>query len=545
MYSLKGSNKFLLFIAAAILPFISCNFDGLEKQGPLDLFGGQLKTKLKAIAAGSKKKIGSVSENVRLTYQLNNYHPVWLNENYSTTENAGSLLSELEDVRWDGIDPAQFHLAALNELKIRLDTTKQNSLGDAIAFDTAMTHNYLLAARELLLGRILPRKADSLWYHANDSGWDAPKSLAGISDKYPSLDEYRSVAPAYNLLREEYKRYTALRDDSELATAISAIHYSKSPGKGMEENAMLIIKKEIPWIDTAPNDTLSEEKQLITAYQGYAGAKPTGKLDSMTLAYLASQPKEILEKISANMERIRWMQQDFGALYIIVDIPLAELFLQKDGASALHMRVVVGKQERQTPSLYATMVNIVINPPWEVPPTILKQDVVPGFEKNGKNYLAKKGLKAYDRKGNLVKSSALNVHNLRQYTYKQAPGDDNSLGFVKFNLPNPWDIYLHDTPHRDDFGKWYRALSSGCIRLQEPQEMAVYILSELEHIRFSRGRLDTLIATHKTRWEALKTKIPVHIAYLTAFEDTTGKHIRFLNDVYRRDAKLISLLKRR
>ncbi len=136
------------------------------------------------------------------------------------------------------------------------------------------------------------------------------------------------------------------------------------------------------------------------------------------------------------------------------------------------------------------------------------------------------------KEGNAISVSSLNAGNLRKYSYKQDPGDDNSLGLIKFNLPNPWDIYLHDTPHRTDFAKRYRALSSGCIRVQQPQEMAIYILSQIEKINFTQGKLDTLIATHKSRWELLKTKIPVHIAYLTAFEDSTGKHIQFFKETY-------------
>ncbi len=242
------------------------------------------------------------------------------------------------------------------------------------------------------------------------------------------------------------------------------------------------------------------------------------------------------------MERIRWMQKEFGKLYLIVDVPLMELFLKRDGANAVHMRVVVGRRERQTPSLNANMANVVINPSWGVPPTILKKDVLPGLVKSGKKYLSRKGLKAYDNDGNAVDPSFINAHNYRRYTYKQAPGDDNSLGYVKFNFPNHWDVYMHDTPHRGDFVKRDRFLSSGCVRVQRPKEMAVYILSELEKMTFTMGKLDSMIRTHKTRWEILKNKIPVHIAYLTAFEDTTGTHIQFVRDIYHRDGKLISLL---
>jgi murein L,D-transpeptidase YcbB/YkuD len=250
----------------------------------------------------------------------------------------------------------------------------------------------------------------------------------------------------------------------------------------------------------------------------------------------------VTAKIKANLERIRWMHRDIGDFYVLVDVPLMELFLKRNGEDAMHMRVVVGRPERQTPSLNATMANVVINPSWGVPPTILKKDVLPGITKNT-NYLRKKGLKAYDRKGNVIDATLINGSNYRNYTYKQAPGDGNSLGYVKFNLPNPWDIYLHDTPHRNDFPLRYRAKSSGCIRVQKPKEMAVYILSQIEKLKFNEDTLEAMIKTHKTNWKILKNKIPVHIVYLTAYADTTGKHVRMISDIYKRDAKLESLLK--
>jgi len=498
---------------------------------------------LKPIDTANKKKLISISDNVRYTYESDDYQPIWIKENYLPTEAAAKLVAELEDMRWDGIDPERYHLAAIKKLKAKLNTTKVNTVQDAIAFDTALTHSYLAASKDLLIGEILPKTADSLWYHVNDTTWNAPLQLVNARGIYPSLDDYRSLVPTYALLRDEYKRYTELGNDTALNQAIALIPHIKPPAGDALETINTIIHTELPWVETAPNDSISEEKQLVTAYQTYTGIPVTGRFDSITLAHLATPPQALLKKISANMERVRWMQQQFGDLYLVVDVPLMELFLRKDGVNVLHMRVVVGKPERQTPSLFATMANVVINPPWGVPPTILKNDVLPGLEKSGKSYMTKKGLKAYDREGNIVKVSTINAGNYKRYTYKQDPGDDNALGYVKFNLPNPWDIYLHDTPHRTDFGKRYRALSSGCIRLQRPLDMAVYILSEIEKRKnFTPGLLDSMIETHKTKWELLKTKIPVHITYLTAFDDTTGKHIRFTSDIYNRDDKLISLM---
>ncbi|MBS1690258.1 MAG: L,D-transpeptidase family protein, partial [Bacteroidetes bacterium] len=312
--------------------------------------------------------------------------------------------------------------------------------------------------------------------------------------------------------------------------------------KKHDSDIIYIIKTEMPWANNE-SDTQGEWQQMISNYQYYNDIKVSGRLDSFTIARLSRTPQEINNELRINMERVRWMEQNIGDQYIVVDVPVMELFFRKGGGNVMHMRTVVGKPERQTPSLVANMANVVINPPWGVPPTIMKKDVLPGMSKSGMKYLAKKGLKIYDHKGNVVDASVITEKNYKRYIFKQAPGDDNSLGYVKFNLPNKWDIYLHDTPHRDDFPKRNRFLSSGCVRLEQPQQMALYILGTLENKRYTQERLDSVIQTHKTRWEILKTRIPVHIVYLTVFEDTTGQHLRFIRDIYQRDDRVLAALK--
>ena len=546
MYQFPTLNNKKYFIVVLLLVSFCVSCDEWQKKiatpTPFSTFADKLKMVLTPVDTNGKRITRSVAIDLRKTYQMRNYLPIWVQENYAPTEASGKFIAELEDIQWDGLDPERYNLAAIKLLKQKLDTTKHNTLHDVIAFDTILTRSYLAAAKDLLFGEISPKKADSLWFHVNDTLWDAPQLLA-YKKIYTSLDAFRSDLPAYFLLRNEYRRYTTLAKDTDLANAIAAIHYVKHPDSILTEQITSVIKAEIPWIEPTDNDTMDQQTQYVLAYQNYCGIRTTGKLDSTTFAGLATPPEVFLRKISANMERIRWMQRQFGDLYLIVDVPEMELFLRRDGLNALHMRVVVGKPERQTPSLFATMANIVINPSWGVPPTILKKDVLPGLRKSGRKYMRKKGLKVYDSDGDVVDPSFINESNYKRYTYKQAPGDDNSLGYVKFNLPNPWDIYLHDTPHRDDFGKRDRFLSSGCIRVQYPQEMAIYILSDLEKKKnYTLGRLDSIITTHKTKWEILKTRIPVHIAYLTAYADTTGKHVQFMRDIYHRDEKLISLL---
>ncbi len=554
MFVAAGRKTRTLFIAVVfILPIIitSCQGHRIKKStftntSDAENFAEKLEKIIKPVdTIGIAKNLHTTNEYMRYVYQVTDYQSVWMEHN-KPGKAATSFLQELEDVSSDGLNPEKYHLTELKKLLGVVGGSNTNNMDSILGLDTMLTSSYLAVTHDLLFGEIAPKLADSLWHHKNDSLFPGPQALVHIDEKYIPLNDYRSTVPTYALLRDEYKLYSDLVKNADFKNAQAKVQDAKS---GTHDTAMqnainYIMKSEVPWMDVQSNDTMSDEMQTIKWYQTYMGVRNvTGKLDTGTINRLTITPEQQMQKLQANLERVRWMQKDFGNLYVVVDVPLMELFLRKDGQTEMHMRTVVGKPERQTPALDANMANVVINPPWGVPPTILKQDVLPGITKSGAKYLAKKGLKVYDHKGNSIRAGSVNGRNYKNYVYKQDPGDDNALGYVKFNLPNKWDIYLHDTPHRGDFVKNYRALSSGCIRLQQPQELALYILSQLEGKRYTQDRLDSVIDTHKTRWEVMKTKIPVHIVYLTNFEDTTGKHLKFINDVYGRDPLLISLLK--
>lgn len=491
-------------------------------------------------SAWAKRKLHSVDEVAYYVYRSYEHIPLWLNEN-GDTKAVEAFLTELEDIRNDGLDPEYYKLSELKNGLAAFKKNKSPEVPQLLAFDTMLTRSFLLASRNLHLGKLVPKQADSLWHHSNDSVWAPEVLLANLYENgtYPSLDSFRSEIPTYNRLRQLRGHYTALEKNA-------AVVQMKSVAGPMMSDSLLrvLVLTELPKDDLVQGDTLSHRQQLIKSYQAYYALKQTGKIDSATQMYMRRSPADAAAVLDANMERLRWMPRQLEPLHILVNIPLMELFLRKDGADAMHMRVVVGKNARQTPSLNAVMTNVVINPPWGVPPTILKKDVLPGITRSGSAYLAKKGLRVYDLKGNPVDASQVNASNYKRFVFKQPPGDDNALGYVKFNLPNKWDIYLHDTPHREDFPKSDRALSSGCVRVEQPREMAEYILSELNDKRYPLDRIDSVIVTHKTRYEVLKNKIPVHIVYLTAFDDESKQHIRLLKDFYKRDAKLIAALKK-
>ncbi|OSZ81757.1 hypothetical protein CAP35_00375 [Chitinophagaceae bacterium IBVUCB1] len=487
----------------------------------------------------AKGKVYDVSRAMAKAYADEDYFPIWLTENGDVSYVTG-LLQELEDIQHDGLDTARYRVGLLKRLLGQYQQSKTVNEDFVLNFDTLCTQSYLQAARDLFLGAIVPKKADSLWFHANDSVWQPYSMLAALGRAdadYPSLDSFRSRYKTYTLLRDAMKKYRALAADSNYLYAKQAAN----SGGFTDSIRNAIITAELPWQAIVP-DSIAVNSGMLKSYQYYLGITTHRKKDSLTQAYLKAPIDSLTARLAVNMERLRWMQQVPEQKYIIVNIPLLELFFRINEENAMHMEVVVGKTLRQTPSLNANMANVVINPPWGVPPTIMKKDVLPGMARSGQAYLNKKGLKVYDLKGNRVSAANVNSNNYKRYVFRQDPGDDNALGYVKFNLPNKWDIYLHDTPHREDFGKNDRFLSSGCVRVQKPKELAEFILTEQEGKRYPISRIDSVITTKKTRYEVLKNKIPVHIVYLTAFEDTTGTQIRLLTDVYKRDRKLKSLL---
>ena len=477
--------------------------------------------------------------NLAALYQENDFHPLWL-QNDGNANLTNQLLQDLENLQWDGLQLERYDIPSLkNQLK-NFTENEDASLPEIVALDTAFTHTYLLAARHLMFGVLVPKQADSLWYHANDSGFHFTHVASVLKDKkYPALDSFRSKLTVYISLQKALKHFDALAADSAFFAAKQKLQGSKN----VDSNVLFIIEKEPTSLPNVSFPEMDAKANSVAAYQSFYDLKPTGKLDSVVTSYLQRSPQQITKLIAANMERLRWLPRSFEDTFVIVNLPKMELDLMENGASTMHMNVVVGKPVRQTPVLGAIMKNVVINPPWGVPPTILKKDVLPGMLRSGGSYLRRKGLRAYDSRGHIVDAGSINASNYKRYNYKQEPGDRNALGYVKFNLPNKWDIYLHDTPHREDFVKNYRALSSGCIRLQQPKELAEYILVQLNGKKdFDQNKLDSIITTHKTKWETLKNKLPVHIVYLTAFDMGTGNGVRFARDIYKRDAKLMAAL---
>lgn len=479
-----------------------------------------------------KKLLEDIDLNVDYVYQLSGNEPIWFTAN-GLKKGTEDMTLELNDLWDEGLNPGVYHVGYLQEMLSRIKDNKETFPVDSIVqWDRALTRAYLHAAKDLLVGTKEIKKGDSLWFAKNDTTFTGAHYLAAMRKEdqgFPALDTFRPSIPQYGQMKKAVGQWTALKKDSNY------LSLKKQIVLGQQDSSLQqLLQKELPGITISENDSLKGIAGWIATYQYYHQLKITGKNDSATFKSLTRSPEDYIRNLHMNMDRLRALPRVAGAEHVWVNIPLMEVNYYRDNQVKFHGRVVVGKKSRQTPSLWATMANVVFNPPWGVPPTILRNDVGPGVTRAGSGYLARKGLRAFDANGKDVTGS-VNGSNYRRFSYRQPPGAHNSLGEVKFNLPNKWDIYLHDTPHRENFTNRYRALSSGCVRVQNPKLLAEAIL---EDRKFTAGKIDSIIQTRRTKFEQLKRNLPVYIVYVTVAPDSTGNQLRYLDDVYGRDVKM-------
>jgi murein L,D-transpeptidase YcbB/YkuD len=283
----------------------------------------------------------------------------------------------------------------------------------------------------------------------------------------------------------------------------------------------------------------------LKAYQERLNLEPDGVAGRMTLAQLARGPAERVEQLRVNLERWRWLPADLGARHLRVNIADFRLEAWNSGRIERVHRVVVGTGYRQTPAFSADLRYVVLNPWWEVPRKLATQDKLPLFQRDPEAF-ARGGYVLLDPQGNPVDASAIDFSQLTRnrfpYRLRQRPGPANALGEVKLILPNKHDVYLHDTPTRGLFDRVRRSFSSGCIRVDDVLALTEWVLAG--EPGFDRARIDAVIAGGSETRVNLAVPLPVHLLYLTVVDDGAGG-VRFIDDLYSRDARVLDALGRR
>jgi len=286
--------------------------------------------------------------------------------------------------------------------------------------------------------------------------------------------------------------------------------------------------------DDEPSDYFDYEvDQAVRRYQQANGLAPTGTVDKATVAAMNVPAASRLKQLRASLARLIELGK-VPRKYIAVNIPAAQIEAVENGAVASRHAGIVGKTDRQTPILKSSVQQLNFNPVWHLPPTVITEDLIPTGQKmarQGQSVLVKFKIDAYGGEGRKVDPTKVNWSAAQSLTFRQQPGPENPLGFVKLNFPNAHSVYMHDTPKPSLFGRSFRAASSGCVRISGIDQLAAWVASEqgwsLEKVRQmkeSRERFDV----------QLKQPVQLYFAYITAWATPDGA-IHFRTDLYNKD----------
>ncbi|WP_374683410.1 murein L,D-transpeptidase [Accumulibacter sp.] len=488
---------------------------------------------------------------VRLFYYGRGYRPAW-----TDSATRGELIAAVEASRAHGLAPDDFSVAALRDVAARGDDDAQAIVRRELLFTDALAR----LVRQLRYGKVDPATLYSTWnFSPLPSVRERAQTLAELLAAASLPTALAALAPqdaAYQGLQKALARFTALAAKGDWPTVPAGP--TLRPGESDARVRALRARLQAEgWLAdagtggkaaTARSDATRYDKALADAvkrFQSGHGLTPDGAVGSNTLAALNVSAAERVAQIRVNLERMRWVARDMSRDRLQVDIAGYTAELQLDGARVWSSKVVVGRPARETPVLLDHVQHLVLNPKWVVPPTVLREDVIPGMVRNAA-YLQKHDMRVVDRGGQAVAAEQIDWSSASRsgfpYQIVQQSGSRGALGQVKFSLSNGYAIYLHDTPSRSLFGKPARALSSGCVRLEKPRELALLLLDDPQ--RWNEEALAAAIASARTQTLPVGRPVPVMLLYRTAVADARDKagSVFFRFDIYNQDGPLLALL---
>ncbi|MCC7253507.1 MAG: L,D-transpeptidase family protein [Hyphomicrobium sp.] len=278
--------------------------------------------------------------------------------------------------------------------------------------------------------------------------------------------------------------------------------------------------------------------EALKAYQSTNGLTPNGRLDKPTVAALNVSAEDRLKQLKVNLKRLGELTQVVKPQrkYVIVNIPAAQVEAVALNKVITRHTGVVGKVDRPTPILRSSITEMNFNPVWRLPPTVIQKDLIPQgreMQAKGENVLIKTGIEAYSN-GKKVDPESIDWSSsaVKSYAYRQPPGKDNPLGFVKINFANSDSVYMHDSPSEGLFGRNFRAASSGCIRVHNVERLAYWLLGQNDG--WDQDKIAHMKETGERKDVRLATPVPLHFVYITAWATEDGA-IQFRRDLYNRD----------
>jgi murein L,D-transpeptidase YcbB/YkuD len=388
----------------------------------------------------------------------------------------------------------------------------------------------MLTAQYFAFAKIVYDGVDVSVSKAN--GWNLPRKKVNYDQYLDSLlkapasqQTGEPVYRQYELLKTFLKKYRALEAAGNWPTFVT-----KKLKAGDSTEAVSAIKRRLYQLEDYKGDTTGaayndELKTAVKHFQQRNGLTVNGTVDASTLASLNVPLKTRIVQILVNMERSRWLPVSLSTDYLAVNIPEFKLHVYHADSLLWSCNVVVGQTTHPTTIFSGEVKYVVFSPYWNVPPSIVRNEILPGMRRNS-NYLANHRMEVIGKEDGLP-------------AIRQKPGEANSLGLVKFLFPNSYNIYLHDTPSKSLFGETSRAFSHGCIRVVEPTKLANFLLPDTT--KWGPSKIKKAMHAGKELYVTLKNKVPVFIAYFTAFTDREN-NLNFRKDIYKLDDRLAATL---
>ena len=514
-----------------------------------DAVGREIRKRVSAEKPPSSES-GASWDLIRQVYRDREERPLWSRRGRPLAR-AKELVTSICRAGKEGFRPADYDVEGLRQAALALESKQEPGPDDIAALDIRLTGMMLAFAKDLLAGRLDPRAVDDGWYlRSRRSSIDSTLRAALQDDDFPDMLE--SLGPRqkeYQDLVEALAEYRELLRDGGWK--------SVPPGKALERGdrgarvAALRERLRASGELDAPKNAEpvfdDEVAGAVARFQARHGLAPDSSVGGATLSALNVPVERRIRQIELNLDRYRWLPDEFADRYILVNIPDFRLRAYDGSRERFEQRVIVGDEyQNATPVFADSMTYLVFRPEWNVPSSILVNEMLPKLQDDIYD-LAGHGFEVVDTEADTLVRDPSSIDwddedtvDLR-YRVRQRSGENNSLGLLKFMFPNRFNIYLHDTPARKLFDRPVRTLSHGCVRVENPVQLADFVLDGQDG--WDEGKIRAAMEDSsgaRGRTVPLERPVPVYLLYLTAFMRDDELHFR--NDPYGKDRRAFAKL---